>query len=144
MTVTGYGSSELEDILKPLAALQDRSLRGEESVQSGFYFRSDHFNFAKAGVPALYAGGGGNLREGGSEAGRKAAEAYSERYHGPKDEYDPATWKLDGTVEDLELLYGVGKALASGDSWPNWYEGNPFKANRDTMMKNSNPPPAAK
>ena len=144
MTVTGYGSSELEDILKPLAALQNRSLRGEESVQSGFYFRSDHFNFAKAGVPALYAGGGSNLREGGSEAGRKAAEAYGERYHGPKDEYDPATWKLDGTVEDLELLYGVGKALSSGDGWPNWYEGNPFKANRDALMKGGNPPSAAK
>jgi len=136
MTVTGFGSSQLEDILKPLADAQKRTLRAETSVQSGFYFRSDHFNFAKAGVPALYAGGGEDLREGGIDAGRRAAEAYGkERYHGPKDEYDPLTWKLDGTVEDLELLYGVGKQLASGDSWPNWYEGNPFKAPRDAMMK---------
>ncbi|MGV8961564.1 MAG: M28 family metallopeptidase [Stenotrophomonas sp.] len=135
MTVTGFGSSELEDILKPLAASQGRTLHAESSVQSGFYFRSDHFNFAKAGVPALYADGGEDLLEGGTEAGKRAAEAYGrDRYHGPKDEYD-ATWKLDGTVEDLQLLYGVGKQLAGGDSWPNWYEGNPFKAARDEMMK---------
>ena len=135
VTVTGHGSSELEDILKPLALEQGRKLHAETSVQSGFYFRSDHFNFAKAGVPALYAGGGDDLREGGTEAGRKADEAYRKRYHGPKDEYDPTSWKLDGTVEDLQLLHGVGKALAGSDAWPNWYEGNPFKANRDRMMK---------
>jgi len=136
VTVTGFGSSELEDILKPLAANQGRTLHGETAVQSGFYFRSDHFNFAKAGVPALYADGGEDLRDGGVEAGRKAAEDYgSHRYHGPKDEFDPATWKLDGTVEDLQLLYGVGQELAGGDRWPNWYEGNPFKAARDVMMK---------
>ncbi|MGR4893644.1 M28 family metallopeptidase [Stenotrophomonas sp. LARHCG68] len=136
MTVTGFGSSELEDILKPLAAAQNRTLHAESSVQSGFYFRSDHFNFAKAGVPALYADGGEDLVDGGIEAGKRAAEAYGkDRYHSPKDEYDPATWKLDGTVEDLQLLYGVGNQLAGGDAWPNWYEGNPFKANRDAMMK---------
>ncbi|MGE8287570.1 MAG: M28 family metallopeptidase [Stenotrophomonas sp.] len=136
MTVTGFGSSELEDILKPLATAQNRTLHAESSVQSGFYFRSDHFNFAKAGVPALYADGGEDLVEGGIEAGKRAAEAYGkDRYHSPKDEYDPATWKLDGTVEDLQLLYGVGNQLAGGDAWPNWYEGNPFKANRDAMMK---------
>jgi len=136
MTVTGFGSSELEDILKPLAAAQGRTLHGETAVQSGFYFRSDHFNFAKAGVPALYADGGEDLREGGVEAGRKAAEDYGRnRYHGPKDEYDAATWKLDGTIEDLQLLYGVGRELAGGDRWPNWYDGNPFKAARDAMMQ---------
>jgi len=136
MTVTGFGSSELEDILKPLAAAQGRTLHGETAVQSGFYFRSDHFNFAKAGVPALYADGGEDLREGGVEAGRAAGEDYGRnRYHGPGDEYDPATWKLDGTIEDLQLLYGVGRELAGGERWPNWYEGNPFKAARDAMMK---------
>lgn len=136
MTVTGFGSSELEDILKPLAAAQDRTLHGETAVQSGFYFRSDHFNFAKAGVPALYADGGEDLRDGGIEAGRKAGEDYGRnRYHGPKDEYDAAAWKLDGTIEDLQLLHGVGQELAGGDAWPNWYDGNPFKATRDSMME---------
>ncbi|MGY8565278.1 M28 family metallopeptidase [Paracidovorax citrulli] len=149
MTVTGFSSSELEDILKPLAAEQNRTLHGETSVQSGFYFRSDHFNFAKAGVPALYADGGEDLLDGGVDAGRKAAEAYGrDRYHGPKDEYDQSTWKLDGTVEDLQLLHGVGKAIAVGGQWPNWYEGNPFKAARDEMMNGKTeaaaPKPAAK
>ena len=135
MTVTGFGSSELEDMLKPIAEAQGRTLRGEASVQSGFYFRSDHFNFAKAGVPALYAKGGDDLLEGGRDAGLAAAAAYGkDRYHQPGDEYDPATWKLDGVVEDLQALYGVGRQLAGGDRWPNWYEGNPFKAARDKTV----------
>ncbi|KAF1719462.1 M28 family metallopeptidase [Pseudoxanthomonas wuyuanensis] len=133
--VTGYGSSELEDILKPIAAEQGRTLRGEASVQSGFYFRSDHFNFAKAGVPALYADGGEDLLEGGTEAGKQAANDYAKHYHGPSDQYYPETWKLDGTVQDLQALYGVGKQLAGGNQWPNWYEGSEFKAARDRMMK---------
>ena len=136
ITVTGFGSSELEDLLKPIAAAQGRTLHGESSVQSGYYFRSDHFNFAKAGVPALYADGGEDLVEGGSEAGKAAGEDYGKnRYHKPADQYDAATWKLDGTIDDLNALYGVGKELAGGDRWPNWYAGNPFKAARDTMMQ---------
>ncbi len=139
ITVVGFGSSELEDILKPLASAQGRTLHGESSVQSGFYFRSDHFNFAKAGVPALYADGGEDLIEGGTDAGKRAAEDYAKHYHSPSDQYYPETWKLDGTVQDLEVLYGVGKEIAGGDRWPNWYPGNPFKAARDRMMQ-----PAAK
>ncbi|WP_411833616.1 M28 family metallopeptidase [Pseudoxanthomonas mexicana] len=135
MVVTGFGASELEDILKPIAAEQGRTLRGETSVQSGFYFRSDHFNFAKAGVPALYAKGGDDLVEGGTEAGKRAADDYARHYHGPGDQYYPETWKIDGTVQDLEALYGVGKELAGGDRWPNWYPGSEFKAARDRMMK---------
>jgi Zn-dependent M28 family amino/carboxypeptidase len=104
-------------------------------VQSGFYFRSDHFNFAKAGVPALYADGGEDLVEGGLEAGKKAAEDYAKHYHSPSDQFYPESWKLDGTVQDLEVLYGVGKEIAGGDRWPNWYPGNPFKAARDKMMQ---------
>ena len=134
MVVTGFGNSELEDILKPIAQAQNRVLKGESSPQSGFYFRSDHFNFAKAGVPALYASGGDDLLDGGTAAGNAADEDYgTHRYHQPGDEYDP-NWKLDGVVEDLEALYGVGRELAGGDRWPNWYEGNPFKAARDRMM----------
>jgi len=136
LTVTGFGSSELEDILKPLADAQGRTLHAENSPESGFYFRSDHFNFAKAGVPALYIDGGEDLVEGGVEAGKAAAKDYGDnRYHSPADEYDPAKWKLDGTVQDLELAYGVGRELAGGDAWPNWYAGNAFKAARDEMMR---------
>jgi len=136
MTVTGFGSSELEDILKPIAATQGRTLNAETNVAAGYYFRSDHFNFAKAGVPALYAKGGDDLIDGGKAGGKRAAEAYASRYHMPSDEYDPDHWPwgVDGVVEDLEALYAVGAELAAGDRWPNWYEGNPFKAARDTMM----------
>ncbi|ADV28776.1 peptidase M28 [Pseudoxanthomonas suwonensis 11-1] len=136
--VTGYGSSELEDILKPIATMQGRQLQEEGSVQSGFYFRSDHFNFAKAGVPALYAKGGSDLVEGGKAAGKAASDDYASRYHAPTDEFSE-DWKLDGVVEDLEALYGVGRELAAGDRWPNWYEGNPFKATRDRMMQARQP-----
>lgn len=139
MTVTGFGSSELEDILKPIATAQGRTLHGESNTQGGFYFRSDHFNFAKAGVPALYADGGDDLIEGGLAASKKASEDYATRYHQPSDEYNAETWKLDGVVEDLQALYGVGKEIAAGDKWPNWYNGNQFKAARDKMMQDKQP-----
>ena len=135
VTVVGMGSSELEDLLKPVAEAQGRVLHAEAHPEAGGYFRSDHFNFAKAGVPALYVDGGEDLVEGGKVAGAAAAKDYGDnRYHNPADEYDPATWKLDGTMEDLELVYAVGRELAGSDQWPNWYEGNPFKAARDEAL----------
>ena len=132
--VTGKGNSELEDMLKVYADQQVRVLTEEGNPAGGYYFRSDHFNFAKAGVPALYAKGGNDLLEGGVEAGKAASEEYAKRYHQASDEMHEG-WKLDGVVQDLQALYGVGKDLAVEDKWPNWYEGNPFKAARDTMMK---------
>lgn len=132
--VTGKGNSQLEDMLKVYADQQGRVLTEEGNPAGGYYFRSDHFNFAKAGVPALYAKGGNDLLEGGVEAGKAASEEYAKRYHQASDEMHEG-WKLDGVVQDLQALYGVGKDLAVEDKWPNWYEGNPFKAARDTMMK---------
>ncbi|WP_425480711.1 M28 family metallopeptidase [Lysobacter silvisoli] len=135
MTVIGYGSSELEDILKPIAAEQGRTLHAEATPEDGFYFRSDHFNFAKAGVPALYAKGGDDLVEGGTTAGQQANSDYRDhRYHKPADQFDPA-WKLDGVIQDLDALYGVGKVLAGNEQWPNWYEGNAFRAAHEKLMK---------
>jgi Zn-dependent M28 family amino/carboxypeptidase len=141
LTVVGKGNSELEDILKPIAERQGRALVEESNPAGGYYFRSDHFNFAKAGVPALYADGGTDLLEGGTAAGEAAGKDYNEhRYHKPDDEYDPATWKLDGTMQDLATLFEVGLALVHDTTlWPNWYKGNPFRAARDTMMA-ANPP----
>ena len=132
VVVTGKGNSELEDILQALAVAQERSLVEEGNPAGGYYFRSDHFNFAKAGVPALYAKGGSDLVEGGTAAGKAASDAYASRYHQPGDEVHEG-WRWDGMVEDLELLYGVGQSLADGGQWPNWYEGNPFKAARDAQ-----------
>ena len=141
LTVVGKGNSEMEDILKPIAERQGRTLVEESNPAGGYYFRSDHFNFAKAGVPALYADGGTDLVEGGTAAGEAAGKDYNEhRSHKPDDEYDPATWKLDGTMQDLASLFEVGLALVHDTNlWPNWYKGNPFRAARDAMMV-ANPP----
>jgi Zn-dependent M28 family amino/carboxypeptidase len=134
MVVVGKGNSELEDILKTFTDEQQRTHVTETNTAGGFYFRSDHFNYAKAGVPALYAKGGDDLVEGGRAAGEAAGKAYTaDRYHKPADEFDPA-WNLDGVMQDLAALYGVGRTLADGDRWPNWYEGNPFRAAREKMM----------
>ncbi len=136
ITVVGFGNSELEDLLKPIAAQQQRTLHAETNTAAGYYFRSDHFNFAKAGVPALYVDGGDDFIDGGKAAGEAAAKDYTEnRYHKPADHYDAATWKLDGVLDDLNAVYGVGRALAASEAWPNWYEGNAFRAARDASMK---------
>lgn len=144
ITVVGMGNSELEDILKPIAERQGRTLVEESNPAGGYYFRSDHFNFAKAGVPALYPDGGNDLLEGGKAAGDAAGKLYNENhYHKPGDHYDPATWKLDGTMQDLAAVYEVGLALAFADKWPNWYAGNPFRAAREKMMAAKPPATAA-
>jgi Zn-dependent M28 family amino/carboxypeptidase len=139
LVVVGKGNSELEDILKSVTDQQGRTLEEESTPQSGFYFRSDHFNFAKAGVPALYTESGEDLVDGGKAAGEAASKDYNaNRYHKPADQFD-ASWKLDGVVEDLQALYGVGRALVDGDRWPNWYPGNAFRAARDRMMAGQKP-----
>jgi Zn-dependent M28 family amino/carboxypeptidase len=143
IVVTGFGASELEDILKPIAEQQSRVLHAESSVEKGFYYRSDHFNFAKAGVPALYAKSGLDNVEKGEAFGTGISEEYgANRYHKPADEFDP-NWDLGGVMQDLYALYGVGRELAGGDRWPNWYEGNEFRANRDRMMAAKPAAPAA-
>ena len=144
VTVVGMGNSELENVFKPIVERQGRKLVEESNPAGGYYFRSDHFNFAKAGVPALYPDGGTDLLEGGNAAGEAAAKDYNEhRYHKPGDQYDAATWKLDGTMQDLAAVYEVGLALAFDDKWPNWYANNPFRAKRDAMMAAKTPPAAA-
>lgn len=133
MVVIGYGNSELEDILKPAAAFQGRELHAESAPERGYFFRSDHFNFAKAGVPALYTKSGLDMRDGGEAAGEAELNDYTKnRYHSPRDEFDP-NWDLGGVVEDLNVLDHVGRQLANSDQWPNWYEGNAFKATRDAQ-----------
>ena len=134
ITVVGKGSSQLEDLLETAIDKQQRRIVGETNTAAGYYFRSDHFNFAKAGVPALYVDSGTDLVDGGQAAGDAAGKDYTEhRYHKPGDQYDAATWKLDGILQDLEAVQAVGVALANDGQWPNWNTGNPFKAARDKM-----------
>jgi Zn-dependent M28 family amino/carboxypeptidase len=133
ITVVGFGSSQLEDVLRPIAQQQGRTLHAEATPEDGFYFRSDHFNFARAGVPALYAKGGDDLIDGGTAAGRLAQVDYRDhRYHKPADEFDPG-WKLDGVMQDLEALYGVGRNLADSAQWPRWYDGNAFRTAQEKL-----------
>ncbi|MBB1087220.1 M28 family peptidase [Lysobacter sp. SG-8] len=137
MTVIGLGNSELEDMLKVHADAQGRTLVAEATPQSGFYFRSDHFNFAKAGVPALYAKGGDDLVDGGTEAGHAAQRDYRDnRYHKAADEFSE-DWKFDGVMQDLEALYGVGRDLAGSDARPTWYEGNAFRAAQEKLLESA-------
>jgi Zn-dependent M28 family amino/carboxypeptidase len=99
--------------------------------EAGFYYRSDHFNFARAGIPALYAKGGVDHREHGREYGLAYERDYRDnRYHKPADEFDP-NWDFRGVAEDLELLYLVGRYLSEGEEWPQWYPGNEFRAIRE-------------
>lgn len=129
--VVGAGKSELEDMIVPLVKAQSRVLVAEPTPERGYYFRSDHFSFAKLGVPMFYGESGEDLVNGGVAAGHAAAEDYvANRYHKPQDEYD-ARWNWAGAVEDLSLFYGLGRELADGDRWPNWYKTAEFRAIRD-------------
>jgi Zn-dependent M28 family amino/carboxypeptidase len=133
VVVVGHGSSELEEVLARAVAAQGREMVPEPTPEAGFYYRSDHFNFARGGIPALYAKGGVDHREHGREYGlEQAADYTANRYHKPGDEFNP-DWDFRGVVEDLELLYVVGRDIADSDSWPNWYPGNEFRALRDAQ-----------
>lgn len=145
MTVIGAGQSQVEDDLKEVLSLQGRVLTPEATPQYGFYFRSDHFSFAKAGVPALIAAPGLDLIEGGRAAGLAASADYTaHRYHTANDVFD-ANWDLSGTLEDIQTLYLLGRNLADGDSWPDWYADSEFRARRDAMMaKAQQPAPASR
>ncbi|WP_137864512.1 MULTISPECIES: M28 family metallopeptidase [unclassified Sphingomonas] len=129
--LVGAGKSELEDLVKPIVAAEGRVIVPEERPEAGGYYRSDHFSFAKLGVPMLYGESGDDLVNGGKEAGEKAAKDYTQnRYHKPQDEYDP-NWDWSGAVSDLNVYYGLGRQLADGAAWPNWYPTAEFRAIRD-------------
>ncbi len=134
LTVVGYGMSELDDVLQTAADAAERTLAADPEPEKGHYFRSDHFEFAKRGVPSLYPDAGVQDIEHGEEWARERREEYTrEHYHKPSDEYEPS-WNLEGAVQDLRLMFAVGHALATGEAWPNWREGTEFKAARDEMM----------
>jgi len=132
VVIVGAGQSDMEDYLKKEAEGQGRYIAPDTHPEAGFYFRSDHFNFAKVGIPALDAEGGIDMVEGGKETGKKLADEYNEKYyHHPSDEFDPVRWKLDGTMEDIQLFFLVGKRLAFETIWPKWKQGSEFKDIRE-------------
>jgi Zn-dependent M28 family amino/carboxypeptidase len=126
--IVGKGQSNLEDLLTEEAARAGRTATFENHPEAGYYYRSDHFNFAKVGIPALYIKTGVDVKGKGIEYGKKAQEDYRKlHYHRPSDEYDAATWSMEGAMEDLKLLFKVGQRVAASDSLPVWKDGSEFK-----------------
>jgi Zn-dependent M28 family amino/carboxypeptidase len=131
VTVVGGGKSELDAILATALAAEGRVATPDPSPQAGYYYRSDHFSFAKRGVPMLYVDGGEDLIVGGRAAGEAAAARYRDTaYHGPDDEYD-SSWDWSGTVRDVQLMYRLGRMMAETSAWPNWLPGDEFRRIRD-------------
>jgi Zn-dependent M28 family amino/carboxypeptidase len=131
LTVIGKGKSQLDSYLEAAAKSEGRTPEMEPTPEKGFYYRSDHFSFAKLGVPMVYFEGGDDLVIGGKAAAKAAADDYEKnRYHAPGDEFDE-NWDWSGVMSDLKLYYRVGRMLAMTNAWPNWNEGDEFRAVRD-------------
>jgi Zn-dependent M28 family amino/carboxypeptidase len=135
ITLIGLGASELDDYVRDAAAEQGRIVKGDPEPEKGMYYRSDHFNFAKHGVPALDPDSGVEFIGKPAEYAKKVRDEWTEqRYHTPKDVVLP-DWDLTGTNEDLKVLFAVGYRVAQADRMPEWKPGNEFKAKRDEMLK---------
>ncbi len=135
VVITGAGQSELEDYLRKEVEAQGRYIAPESHPEAGHYFRSDHFNFARGGVPALDAKGGIDYAGKGKEYGKKIEDDYvANNYHQPSDQFK-SDWTFEGGIQDLDLLFAVGKKLAFENTWPKWKTGSEFKAIREKSGK---------
>ncbi len=135
ITVIGMGASDLDDYLRDAAVEQGRTLRPDPESEKGFYYRSDHFNFAKNGVPALYTDTGIDFVGKPPEYSQQKRDEYTNHdYHAPSDEIKP-DWDLTGAIDDAQLLFVVGYRVANAAKFPEWKPGNEFKATRDAMLK---------
>ena len=140
MAVIGYGASELEDLLEIELEKQGRYINPDPNPEKGYFYRSDHISFAKKGVPVLYADDGFDLEVGGIEKGFNEIYDYTNyRYHGVEDEYDPS-WNLEGFEQTISTIFNISVNLSNSDDWPNWYEGNEFRAIRDAQQAQKNTP----
>ncbi|GGY93580.1 M28 family metallopeptidase [Novosphingobium colocasiae] len=127
----GGDKSDLTALFRKELAAEGLVESPEEGTEKGHYYRSDHFSLAKQGVPMFNLGRGVDLVNGGKAAGEAADADYTKnRYHQPGDEYSP-DWDWEGIVEDVTLFYRLGRALADSDIWPNWHQGDEFRAIRD-------------
>ena len=135
ITVVGLGNSTLDEVATAVARDQGRAVKPDPESEKGYFYRSDHFSLAKQGVPALYADSGvdyvGRPEGWGLE---KRAEYTEKNYHKPSDEYD-SSWDLSGGVEDLALIFEVGRRVANADAYPSWKPGTEFKALRERQLR---------
>ena len=128
IVIVGKDQSNLEDVLREEAYKVRRDIAYETHPEAGYYYRSDHFNFAKVGIPALYTTTGVDVKGKGEKFGKKLQDDYRQNhYHRPSDEYDSTTWSMKGAIADLKLLYQVGKRVSAADSLPRWKEGSEFR-----------------
>jgi Zn-dependent M28 family amino/carboxypeptidase len=135
LTLVGYGASDLDDYAREAAAEQGRTIRPDPEPEKGFYYRSDHFNFAKQGVPALDPDEGIEFVGKPANYGQQVRDDYTEHdYHKPSDVIKP-DWDLSGAVEDLKVFFAVGYRVAQASKYPEWKPGNEFKATRDAMLR---------
>lgn len=135
LTVVGMGASDLDDYLRAAAAEQGRTLTADPEPEKGFYYRSDHFNFAKEGVPALDPDSGTEFIGKDPAYAKKKRDEYTEiDYHAPSDQIKP-DWDLSGAVEDARLLFAVGYRVANAEKIPEWKPGNEFKAKREESLR---------
>ena len=140
MAVIGYGASDLEDLLEQELEKQGRYINPDPNPEKGYFYRSDHISFAKKGVPVLYSDDGFDLQIGGIEKGFSEIYDYTNsRYHGVEDEYD-ASWNLQGFEQTINTIFNISYALSNSNDWPNWYEGNEFRAIRDKQLSTKNTP----
>ncbi len=134
IVVIGYGSSQLEDVLRSQAGARGMYLTPDPNPEAGYYYRSDHVTLARRGVPMLYADSGSIHAELGAEYGAQIEQGYRlDRYHKPSDEFNP-DWDMRGFVQSTALMFDVAAEVANSDTWPTWYEGNEFRAVRDASM----------
>ncbi|HLE31011.1 MAG TPA: M28 family metallopeptidase [Bacteroidota bacterium] len=134
-TVIGLGNSTIDDLLAEEARTQGRTLKPDAEPEKGFYYRSDHFEFAKVGVPALHSDAGDDYIDKPAGYSKQKRDEYTNNdYHKPSDEIK-ADWDLSGAVEDAKLLLKLGYNITEGTNWPTWKEGTEFKAKREQMLK---------
>ena len=135
ITMVGDDNSTLIDLLREAATAQRRTVNPDPESEKGFYYRSDHFEFAKQGVPALYTDSGIKYEGKDSEFSKQKRDEYTNKdYHKVSDEVKP-DWDLTGAVDDAQLLTTIGYRVAQGDKYPEWKAGSEFKAKRDEMMR---------
>jgi Zn-dependent M28 family amino/carboxypeptidase len=135
ITVIGLGMSDLDDYLRRAAASQEKVLAGDREPHKGSYYRSDHFELAKKGVPMLYPGRGYDHKEKGVDYGMQVSKDYvAKNYHRVTDEYD-LSWNVSGAMEDMKMFFRTGLSIANSSDWPSWREGTEFKATRNAQLK---------
>ncbi len=135
LEVIGYGNSTIDEIAARLLAKSNRTLIPDTEPEKGYFYRSDHFEFAKEGVPAFYAKAGKDIIAQPAGYGQQREDEYRNHdYHKATDEMKP-WWNLAGAAADTKLLIEIGREIANAENWPDWKPGTEFKAKRDAMLK---------